>query len=64
MLFILFIYGKIVKALISSVYYKIIIIIIIITKKIKSMAYSSQGNHIGQLDFCNWMADGSTTGYD
>ena len=22
------------------------------------MAYSSQGNHTGQLDFCNWLADG------
>ena len=29
--------------------------------KIKSVAYSSQGNHTGQLDFCNWLADGSTT---
>ena len=25
------------------------------------MAYSSQGSHTGQLDFCNWLADGSTT---
>ena len=24
--------------------------------KIKLMAYSSQGNHGGQLDFCNWPA--------
>ena len=31
-------------------------------KKIKSVAYSSQGSHTGQLDFCNWLADGSTTG--
>ena len=31
-------------------------------KKIKSVAYSCQGNHTGQLDFCNWLADGSTTG--
>ena len=23
-------------------------------KKIKSVAYSSQGSHTGQLDFCNW----------
>ena len=30
--------------------------------KIKSVAYSSQGSHTGQLDFCNWLADGSTTG--
>ena len=27
-----------------------------------SVAYSSQGNHTGQLDFCNWLADDSTTG--
>jgi len=26
------------------------------------VAYSSQGSHTGQLDFCNWLADGSTTG--
>ena len=31
-------------------------------KKIKSEAYSSQGSHTGYLDFCNWLADGSTTG--
>ena len=30
--------------------------------KIKSVAYSSQGSHTDQLDFCNWLADGSTTG--
>ena len=30
-------------------------------KKIKSVAYSSQGSHTGQLDFCNWLADDSTT---
>ena len=30
--------------------------------KNKSVAYSSQGSHTGQLDFCNWLADGSTTG--
>ena len=30
--------------------------------KIKSEAYSSQGNPTGQLDFCNWLADCSTTG--
>ena len=23
-------------------------------KQIKSLAYSSQGSHTGQLDFCNW----------
>ena len=31
-------------------------------KIIKSVAYSSQGSHTGQLDFCSWLADGSTTG--
>ena len=31
-------------------------------KLIKSVAYSSQWSHTGQLDFCNWLADGSTTG--
>ena len=43
----------------------IIIIIIIIIKfklNIKSVAYSSQGTQTGQLDFCNSLADGSTTG--
>ena len=30
--------------------------------KIKSVAYSSQGSHTGQLDSCNWLADSSTTG--
>ena len=30
---------------------------IIIKIKTKSVAYSSQGSHIGQLDFCNWLAD-------
>ena len=30
--------------------------------KIKSAAYSSQGSHTDQLDFCNWLADGNTTG--
>ena len=34
----------------------------IIKIKIKSVAYSSQGSHTGQLDFCNWLADGSATG--
>ena len=28
----------------------------------ESVAYSSQGSHTGQLDFCNWLADGSTMG--
>ena len=26
--------------------------------KIKSVAHSSEGSHTGQLDFCNWLADG------
>ena len=26
-----------------------------------TVPYSSQGNDIGQLDFCNSLADGSTT---
>ena len=26
------------------------------------MAYSFQGSHNGQENFCNWLADGSTTG--
>ena len=30
--------------------------------KIKSVAYSSQRSQTGQLDFCNWLADGSMTG--
>ena len=34
----------------------------IIKNEIKSVAYSSQGNHTGQLDFYNWQADSSTTG--
>ena len=34
----------------------------IIKLKIKSVAYSSQGSQTGQLDSCNWLADGSTTG--
>ena len=33
-----------------------------INKINKSVAYSSQGSHTGQLDFCNWQADGSTMG--
>ena len=36
--------------------------IFVIKFKIKSVAYSSQGSDTGQLDFCNWLADGSTTG--
>ena len=36
--------------------------IMILNLKIKSVAYSSQGCHTGQLNFCNWQADGSTTG--
>ena len=31
-------------------------------KKIKSVAYSFQGTHTGQLDLCNRLADGSTMG--
>ena len=27
----------------------------------KSVDYSSQGSHTGQLVFCNWLADDSTT---
>ena len=27
----------------------------------KYLAYSSQGSHTGQLYFCNWLAEGSTT---
>jgi len=27
-----------------------------------SVAYSSQGSRTGQIDSCNWLADGSTTG--
>ena len=30
--------------------------------KIKYVAYSSQGSHTGQLEFCNWLTDDSTTG--
>ena len=28
----------------------------ILKKKIKPVAYSSQGSHTGELDFCNWLA--------
>ena len=35
---------------------------IIWLKKIKSVAYSSQGSQTGQLNFCNWLADDITTG--
>ena len=28
----------------------------LIKLKIKSVAYSSQGSHSAQLDFCNWLA--------
>ena len=35
---------------------------IFIINKYISVAYSSQGSHTGQLDFCNWLADGSTMG--
>ena len=30
-------------------------------KQIKSVAYSPQGSHTGQLEFCKWLVDGSTT---
>ena len=30
--------------------------------KIKSLAYSSQGSHTGQLNFSSWLADGIKTG--
>ena len=35
---------------------------VFIKLKIKSVAYSSQGSHAGQLDLCNWLVDGITTG--
>ena len=38
------------------------LIINVTIRKIKFVAYSSQGSHTDQLDFCNWLADGSTTG--
>ena len=31
-------------------------------EKIKSVTYISHGRHIDQLDFCNWLVDGITTG--
>ena len=43
------------------VYITMGIIIIVVIIIIKSVAYSSQGSDAGQLDFCNWLADGSTT---
>ena len=36
---------------------------ILVKIKTKSVAYSSQGSHNDQVDFCNWLADGSTTGF-
>ena len=30
--------------------------------KVKSVAYSFQESHTGQLDFCNWLVDGSYDG--
>jgi len=36
----------------------------VLNKKVKSVAYSPQGSHTGQLDFCYLLADGSTTGCD
>ena len=29
---------------------------------IKNVTYSSRESHTGQLDYCNWLTDGSTTG--
>ena len=40
----------------------IIIIFIIVKLQITCVAYSSQGSHTDQLDFCKWLVDGSTTG--
>ena len=31
----------------------------VLIKLVKSLAYSLQGSHTDQLDFCNWLADGS-----
>jgi hypothetical protein len=31
-------------------------------KKIKFVAYTYRGSSTGQLEFCNWLADGGTTG--
>ena len=50
--FIIYVSNQIIKL---NLTYIIIIII-------KSVANSSQGSHTDQLDFCNWLADGSTTG--
>ena len=35
-----------------------------INSKNKSVNYSYQGNHSGQLDFCSWLENGSITGCD
>ena len=35
---------------------------ILTLKRIKSVAYSSQASHTGQLDFSDWLADTSTMG--
>ena len=47
---------------IVRILFYVYIYIYILDLKNKSMAYSSQGSHTGQLDFCNWLADGSTMG--
>ena len=39
-----------------------LLLLLLLKLKIKSVAYSSQGSHTGQLDFYNWLADDSTTG--
>ena len=41
---------------------KVLILNIKKKKKNKSVAYSSQRSQTGQLDSCNWLADGSMTG--
>ena len=46
----------------SSLSVYIYIYIYIYKLKIKSVAYSSQRSHTGQLDFCNWLAESSLTG--
>ena len=44
----------------SKLIYKLLFFFYLL--KIKSVAYSSQRSHTDQLDFCNWPADGNTTG--
>ena len=38
------------------------LLLLLLLLLIKSVAYCFQGSHTGQLDFCNWLADGSATG--